>query len=387
MFPKKNIAHFVESFPVTGQDYIYNQILNNADTGAIFITERLIQNRNTFNLAPFYYKRYSRCSFLNRLSSKLNDGLFNRIHLQKFNSYAQKILEENKVSLMHAHFGSMGYKLIGLRKKLDIPLVVTFYGVDVSYCLKSRLWLTRFRPMFESADRLIVLCEEAKDRLIGLGCEPEKICIWNIGMDLEGFPYRERQCRGQGPGFLTAARFVEKKGYPILLKAFSILAEKRKDIHLTALGYGPLKGRIQKMIADSGLGSMVTLIDTEKIEDFNQFYRQLLPQHDIFVLPSVIARDGDDEGGPALSLVYAQAAGLPVVATPFAGASRSIIDNKTGLFVESGNTRDLADKMQYLIDNPDIWNNLGRAGSDLVKNEFSLHKQLKVLEDIYASLV
>lgn len=383
----KKVAHFVEHFPVPGQDYIYNQILSNANVGSLLIAEWLTKSRNTFNLAPFYYKKYLQHSFLNRLNLKLNDGLFNRVHLRKFNSYARKIIEENKVSVMHAHFGTMGYKLTDLKRRLGIPLVVTFYGVDVSYCLKSPLWLARFRPMFNSADKLIVLCEEVKERLISLGCKPQKICVWNIGMDLESFPYQERQRLQGNFKFLTTARFVEKKGYPVLLKALSILAKKRKDIHLTALGYGPLKAVMQKMIADLGLGGMVTLIDTAEIEDFYQFYRQILPQHDIFILPSITARDGDDEGGPALSLVYAQAAGLPVAATPFAGSSKSIIDQRTGLFVKSGSAQDLADKMEYLINNPSLWNDLGRAGSDLVREGFSLGKQLKALEEIYATLV
>ncbi|MDP3732297.1 MAG: glycosyltransferase [Candidatus Omnitrophota bacterium] len=384
----KRIAHFVEYFPVAGNDYIYNQVINNQGAESLLITEWLAKNKNSFNLEPFYYNRYSRFSFFNKLNDKLSGRIFNKLYIKKFSAYAQRILEDNKISIMHAHFGSSGYKLIDLKKKLNIPLVVTFYGWDASYCLKNRNWLARFKPLFEFADKLIVLCDEVRERFIRLGCLPEKICVWNIGIDLDKFPYHARAYREGEVKLLTAARFVEKKGYPTLLRALAILAKKRKDIRLTALalGYGPLKSSIEQMVADLGLKNTVTLIDTSRIEDFNQFYRQFLASCDIFVLPSTTAKDGDDESGPALSLVCAQAAGLPVVATPFVGASRSILDNQTGLYTENGSAEGLAEKLNYLIDNPDLWNKLGEVGSYYVREKFSLPTQLKALERIYDSL-
>jgi len=211
--------------------------------------------------------------------------------------------------------------------------------------------------------------------------------VWNIGMDLDKFSYQKREHLSKREvRLLTAARFVEKKGYPVLIKALSILIKKGNKLHLTALGYGPLKNSIEKMISELGLGEVVTLIDTSEVEDFNQFYREILPVQDIFVLPSIVATDGDDEGGPALSLVCAQAAGLPVIATPFAGASRSIIDKETGIFARDSDAEDLAEKLDYLIANPGIWNKLGEAGSHYVRKNFSLPTQLKALEGIYDSL-
>lgn len=382
----KKIAHFVEYFPVAGNDYIYNQVINNQDTESLLITEWLAKSKNLFNLKPFYYKKYSGISFFNKLNIKLNDGIFNKLYIKKFSAYAQRILKDDRISIMHAHFGSSGYKLIDLKKKLKIPLVVTFYGWDASYCLKNLNWFTKFKPMFEFADKIIVLCDEIKERFIGFGCLPEKICVWNIGIDLSKFPYQKKEYRTGDVKLLTAARFVEKKGYPTLLRALVILAKKKRGVHLTALGYGPLKSSIEQMIADLGLKNIVTLVDTSGIEDFNQFYRQFLASSDIFVLPSTTAKDGDDEGGPALSLVCAQAAGLPVVATSFVGASRSILDNKTGLYTENGSAEGLAEKLNYLIDNPALWSELGEAGSHYVREKFSLHTQLKELEGIYDSL-
>ena len=166
----KKVAHFVEKFPNPGNEYIYNQFLDNEKIKSILIAEWLAKSRDHARINLFYHKKCSQFSFLNRLNNKLNGGIFNKLYIKKLNSYAQRILEDNQISIIHAHFGMAGYKLIDLKKNLNIPFVVTFYGVDASYCLRQKSWLDRYRRLFEEADILIVLCEEVRNRFLNLGC-------------------------------------------------------------------------------------------------------------------------------------------------------------------------------------------------------------------------
>lgn len=382
----KTVAHFVRSYPKENEAYIREQVENTKEFKSIVLTERLLDTARKYTHEIYYLKRQFDNPLLVRMDSFLTEKIFVSVYQRLLENFWANIIQEKKVSILHGHFGMAGWKLVNLKKRFNIPLVVTFYGVDASHCLQDPHWLTRFRPMFTFADRLIVLCDEVKMRLVRLGCPPGKICLWDIGVDLGKFPYQKRQLRQDNIRFLTVARFVEKKGYPVLLKAFSMLSKSRRDLHLTVVGYGPLKNTIEQTITDLGLQEIVTLIDTAKIGDFAQFYRQLLSSHDIFVLPAVTAKDGDDEGGPPLSLVYAQASGLPVITTPFAGASRVISDNETGLFARMGSGEDLAEKIGYLAENPHLWNKLGEAGSNFVRERYPLDKQIKALEDIYASI-
>lgn len=381
----KRVAHFVEKFPAPGNDYIYEQLVNNPNIESLLISEWLISKDHPYTEIPFYFRKYSRINFLNRINLKLNDSILNKTYIQKYNDYVRYILEKHQVSIMHAHFGMAGYKLVGLRKKLNIPLVVTFYGVDASYCLKQKNWRERYKELFRLADVLIVLCEEVRDRFISFGCAKEKIKVWDIGIRLQDFPYQKR-LPSKSTKFLTVARFVEKKGYFVLLDAFRKMLDTRKNISLTLIGHGPFKNKILNRIKAFGIDNYVTLIDTAKSNDFEKTFKGALASHDIFVLPSIVARNGDDEGGPPIVITNAQACGLPVISTPVGGIPRAVRDNETGFLCRPNDAGDLAQKMFFLIENNQLWNSMGQRARLFIENNFSLTEQLKKLERVYLSL-
>jgi glycosyltransferase involved in cell wall biosynthesis len=103
-------------------------------------------------------------------------------------------------------------------------------------------------------------------------------------------------------------------------------------------------------------------------------------------MPSTVAPDGDDEGGPALTVVCAQAAGVPVVVTPFPGAERSVIDRHSGLLCEY-DPAGLRDRFIELIEDPELSATIGRGGANVVREEFSLETQVAALERIYQCAV
>jgi len=318
------------------------------------------------------------------LRNKIISKIFDFISLPFF----EKIIIQNNVRIMHAHFGTFGCKLGTLKKRTGIPLLVTFYGIDISYYIRQPEWIIKYRKMFEFADKFIVLCDEAKQRLINCDCPEKKIEIWDIGINLNEFPYKERKNKHKVK-FLTVARFREKKGYPILLKAFSILTKKYRNVYLTIIGYGPLKKDIGLQIKELGIDDQVTLIDTANIkgEDFNKLFKNALYDNDIFVLPSIVAKSGDDEGGPPVVITNAQSSGMPVISTPVGGISRAIIDNETGILAAPGNPYSLFEKMEYLINHQELWRILGEKARKHIEKNFNLMKQVQKLEEIYNSLL
>jgi colanic acid/amylovoran biosynthesis glycosyltransferase len=105
------------------------------------------------------------------------------------------------------------------------------------------------------------------------------------------------------------------------------------------------------------------------------------------VLPSTTGVNGDDEGGPALTMVCAQGAGLPAIATPFAGVERSLIDGVTGLLCRQDDAASLAERMRWLAERRDDWATMGRAASEHVRAHFSLDGQMAALLGIYRDVI
>lgn len=403
------IAHVWDAYAPSLFDQVHPYLLKQPEHGSIVLAAHLIENRsallpNTFyldrrtvdeDIVPSTWVRLRRrvrrefAEALRRLARRSGaDSMWAGapLALSRFNRFCLRHAAPFGPDLIHAHFGTAGVMALPFIRAIGRPAVVTFYGVDVSASLRIPRWRENFREMFGAMSRVLVLCDAARDRLIAIGCPADKILIWNMPAGVERYPYRPRT-PAAATRFLTAARFVEKKGYAYLIDAFDRVTRGGLDARLTMLGYGPDRPAIERRVAERHLADRVSIIDTELAPNFADLFREQLDAHDIFVLPSTTGSTGDDEGGPALTMICAQAAGLPVVATPFAGAERSVFDGVTGLFCRQDDAASLAERMNWLAEHRDAWNGMGEAGSRHVREHFSLEGQMRELLAIYRDVV
>ncbi|GAA0708241.1 hypothetical protein GCM10009105_07650 [Dokdonella soli] len=269
-------------------------------------------------------------------------------------------------------------------QKSNGPVVVSLYGVDASAALSDPVIVQRYRQLFARGSVFVVLSEVVRQRLVDIGCGNDKIRIINLPAGIEHYPFRSREFDGT-TRFLIVARFVEKKGHAVLLRAFREVVDAGRRVHLTMMGYGP-SGWLEEMVRALELEHHTTLINNGLSPNFVSLFNRLLSEHDVFLAPSTTASNGDDEGGPALTMVAAQAAGVPVIATPFVGAELSLIPGETGLYCEQDDAGSLADRMLELCAQPVLWKKFGENGSRLVHREFSRDGYAQALLGLYAEL-
>jgi colanic acid/amylovoran biosynthesis glycosyltransferase len=403
-------VHVWDAYAPSLFDQIHPYLLSHPEHASLLLAAHLIANQSTLPTNAFYLdtrpvredilppfwvrarrrlvrefaelvRRVARSSAATSIwsTAPLTLSLFNRFclaHMREFHS-----------DLVHAHFGTTGVMALPVIRATGLPAVVTFYGVDGSASLRIPRWRENFREMFDRMSRVIVLCDAVRDRLAAIGCPPEKLVVWNLPAGVEQYPYQPRSTTHEETRFLIAARFVEKKGHKYLVEALDLVVRAGVNARLTMIGYGPFRPAIKEDIRRRGLTDRVTVIDTELGSSFSDVYCQALESHDIFVLPSTTGVNGDDEGGPALTLVCAQAAGLPAISTPFAGAERSMLDGVTGLFCRQDDAASLADRMQWLAEHRDAWNTMGKAASEHVRAHFSLEGQMTALLGIYRDVL
>ena len=354
---KKVIAHLVEGYAATGESYVYEQVNFSSSYANVLLAEWRLTHRYD-PVMPVQRLSVFRPTFDNPLIERVARFLARRTlerpYLKFLNLFFLHRMQQNKASLIHAHFGMIGAKTLSAVKASRLPFVVTFYGVDGSQAVRDPYWQPRLKRMLSVADKVVVLCDEVGDRLADLGCDRSKLMVWDIGIKIEDYPYRPPRIilNGQPVKFLTVARFVEKKGYEYLLQAFrNVLKENCLKATLTIAGNGPLGSKIQQWISDYGLTNYVEFIDTNGNTNFFDLFKRLLNTHDIFVLPSVIAKNGDDEGGPPVVIANAQAIGLPVISTPVGGITRAITDGETGVLIQPKDVQSLSEAMCDLATN------------------------------------
>jgi colanic acid/amylovoran biosynthesis glycosyltransferase len=287
----------------------------------------------------------------------------------------------NRYDVLHAHFGPVGNSFRFARELLRAPLLVSFHGYDFT-TVPRRHGPTVYRKLFSQADLVTVNSDYMGQKLQPLGCPPEKIRKLSYGIDLEKFPFLPRSLAQDAPfHIVTVGRLVEKKGIEYVIRALAQVARQHPQLHYDVIGDGPLREQLQQLAREQSVDNIVHFHGAVN----GDVVRELLYQAHVFVLASVTAQDGDEEGTP-VSLLEAQAVGLPVISTLHSGIPEIVLDGQSGWLVPERDPEALADRLIYLLEHRELWAPIGNRGRNLVEAHFSTAKCITALLDIYAEL-
>lgn len=280
--------------------------------------------------------------------------------------------------VLHAHFGPVGNSFRFARALWRAPLMVSFHGYDFS-TLPRRQGGGMYARLFATADLITVNSDYTRSRIERLGCPQEKIRKLPVGLDPEGFPFRERT-RGEAEPLriVTVGRLVEIKGHEFCLRALVRLRETVPEVHYDIVGDGPLRPQLEKLASDLGLAEQVTFhgaLDGDGV-------KEILNAAHIFLLASVNV-EGDEEG-QGLVLQEAQASGLPVIVTRHGAFPEGILPGESGILVPERDADALAESLFQLGRHPELWPRMGRAGRDFVLAHYDSRQLNRRLTGLYA---
>jgi len=379
----KIIAHSVRSYLFRTGSWIYSQISHLKKYQPLVITTR------KRNLDIFPVKKIYSLSDLNGLNR-----FFQRQYAKLTNFYYPfffKVLKENKVSLIHSHFGNRGFFDLALKQKLKIPQVTTFYGHDVSMLPQEERWRKRFEVLFKQCDLMLAEGNYMKKSLLELGCPDHKVKVQHLGIDPEKIPFIPRKLNDhQKVKILIAGTFREKKGITYALEAFAKLAPHYKNIEVTLIGDA---GRSER--ETNYKKEIITIINTRNIAEkvnylgflpYPAFIEEAKNNH-IFLSPSIHPSDGETEGGAPVTLIEMSAYGMPIISTFHCDIPEVVVDGKSGFLVPEKDTNGLAERLEHLINHTELWESMGRVGRKHIEEEFNIVKQAAKLEALYDSLL
>jgi glycosyltransferase involved in cell wall biosynthesis len=177
---------------------------------------------------------------------------------------------------------------------------------------------------------------------------------------------------------LCVASLQEYKGHRVLLQALAGAGNRLAHVRLDIVGEGPARAELEQLATDLGVEARVRFhgsLPEPAVAD-------LLAAADLFVLPSVVARNGQREGLPVV-LIEALAAGVPVVATRLSGVPELIRDESTGLLAEPGDPASLARSIEAVIADPAAARGRAEAGRRLVEREFDIRRSAETLGRLF----
>ena len=240
-----------------------------------------------------------------------------------------------------------------------------------------------YAELFERAHLFLPVCDYFKQLLIKLGCPVEKIIVHHSGIDGSQFFFKERKKPEKGYiRFVSVCRLIEKKGLEYALQAFATVFKEYKNILFTIIGDGPLKVKLRKLIKKLKLEKKIILFGWGNQDQIVK----ILNQSHIFLLPSITAQNGDEEG-IANALKEAMAMGLVTVGSWHAGTPELIADGESGFLVPQKNSQALASKIKYIIEHPEIWRAIGITARLKIEDEFESKKIVKQLEQLFYELI
>lgn len=294
--------------------------------------------------------------------------------------YLEAVVGREGCALIHAQSGEEGVWGARIKARAHLPLVTTLRGGDVR--LARRRSAGPYRRLFAAGDLFLVSSQALRKQVVELGCPDERLRVLPLGVDVERIPFRERRlAQGESVNVLAVGRMVERRGLPYALRAFATVHRYNPRTAMTVIGDGPGRPAIEALLRELGLHDVRLL----GAQPHDVVLAEIERAH-IFIMPSITAADGDCEGIP-VSLLEAQASGLPVIGTWHGGIPEVVQDGHNGYLVSQRNAHALAERLRHLIEHPELWGPFGRAGRAVVEERFHLGRQVATLESCYDELL
>lgn len=183
----------------------------------------------------------------------------------------------------------------------------------------------------------------------------------------------------EGFNILFLSNMMKGKGVWDLVEACRILKEQGKKFHCHFVGKWSdiTEEDFHQKLQEYHLENEITAYGAKYGTEKNVFFQQA----DVFIFPTYY----NNECFP-LVLLEAMEQGLACISTREGGISAIIEEGVTGYVIDKQQPSALADKIDYLIDNPELCQAIGEAGKKEFKEEFTLERFENTLRDILQSI-
>lgn len=275
------------------------------------------------------------------------------------------VLTQRGIRHVHAHFATHGATMAYIISSAsDLTFSFSVYGPDIfvhRLLLAEKLRKAKF-----------IRCVSTFNKAFLLGLYPhlseQQVHVVRTGVNFELFATAARRAstrRSPRPQLLTVAALTPQNGFGFLIDACARLLRDGVDLDCRIVGDGPLRAATEQWIAHHGLTERVRIMGNLPQHEV----ARLMGEADIFVLPSIIAANGQMDGLP-ISLMEAMAAGKAVVASGLSGIPELVRHEVNGLLVDAAYPQRIATAIQRLIEDPALRERLGAEGQRYVRERF-----------------
>lgn len=324
-------------------------------------------------------------------------------YMPEFDERMQCLINDEKLhyDLIHANFFMSGLIAMNLKLKMGIPFVVTFHALghvrrihqkEKDKFPEERLDIETL--ICKEADQIIAECPQDREDLIEYyHANPKKIAIVPCGFSqTEFYPVNKNIARKLlriDPNekiVLQLGRMVQRKGIDNVIRSVAAL-KKRNSQNVKVLIVGgneenmseslcPEYRRLSDLAASLGIADRVQFVGKKGREHLKFYYAAA----DLFVTTPWYEPFG-------ITPLEAMACGTPVIGSNVGGIKYSVIDGVTGALIPPDNPRALASKINELVGNELVLNQMGQNGIRHVNENFTWKKVAMDIETVYKAVL
>jgi len=305
----------------------------------------------------------------------------------------KQIIKEYKPDIVHTHASKAGALGRKAAKSCKVPIIIhTFHGhVFHSYFgkLKTAIFKKIERSLARKSDAIIAISDIQKNELTDIHgiCSAEKVTVVPLGFDLlqfhekrESERHRIREEYGIADDEVAIAiigRLAPVKNHAYFLEVVdAVLQKTTSKIKCFIVGDGPERELIEERVHQINEKHNNSIKLTSWVSDVASFNAGM----DIICLTS------KNEGTP-VSLIEAQASGIPVITTDVGGIKDIVLDGNTGFIIPKNSKEEFISRLLELANDEKKRQIMSQNGWTYVQEKFHYNTLVKNMDALYWGLI
>ena len=316
-------------------------------------------------------------------SKKESEGVFQKIcgrfiDIFKYVYYIIKIKPDiihlNSAFVQRALLRDVWYVLIS--KLFSRCLFIKYHGSYADLLRqKSIFWKALSKICVNYSSGIGVLSSEERTNFVKAGFRQDRLFIVKNCIDCRRFSAAAER-NYILPKIFFISRFIPSKGLTDVIKAVRHVLDSGRKINLICVGDGPDMPKAVRLVQELDIQGSV-MFEGFLPEELTTAY---------YLNSSMLVFPTTHNEGFSMVIFQSVAAGLPVVTTKIRAAADYLKEPDNCLWVEADNPEDVAEKIIYLLDNPEVCLKMTSNNRKLAEH-FSPDKVVKEYVDIYKQLL
>ena len=374
------ILHLIYSLQVAGAEKYLVDLLpglkqQGIDVELICVTTKHDQHKFISYLQNFELGKVKTTLFIS-----------NKYNLLSTAKRISKYIKDNRIDCIHSHLFKADIFAVLIRRfyNKEIFLISTKHGYREKYLTRFHVhkgeivhdlyyYLSRF--VNRNIHVHVTISKAMAELYYQLKLSRERIKYIHHGIQVKGLQnYSKSLTKVDKPQLIIVGRIEEMKGHRYLLEAMPTLIKSYPSLRLLIIGEGSLKEPLKR------LANKLKISKNIKFLGFKDSPYPFIAESDIIVLPSLFEPFG---------IVYIEAFALriPVVAFDVAATNEIIDNNSTGILVEAKNSIALAEKIIFLLQNPEEKERLVKNAYETYLGHFNTDRMVKETADWYKNIL